>query len=110
MTPEGKVKKEIKDWLKAQEIYFFNAIAGPYQEHGIPDIIICYHGHFIGCEVKAAEKIGKRGKPLKQRGTTALQDDHIKRICESGGYAWSVRSLEELQRHLHSIDILEEDF
>lgn len=108
-TPEAKVKKAIKDWLRTQNIYFISPIGGPYAEHGVPDIIICYYGTFVGCEVKAPIKIGKSGKPLKSYGTTKLQDDHIRRIIASQGYAFTVRSLEELQRELHKIDTLEEE-
>ena len=51
-TPENKCKAAIKKWLTSQGVYFFSAAAGPFSVHGVPDIIVCWHGAFVGIEVK----------------------------------------------------------
>jgi Holliday junction resolvase len=45
-----------------------------YGSSGVPDFLACHEGHFIGIEAKAG-----KGK------TTALQEDNMRRIRESGG-------------------------
>lgn len=46
------------------------------QRSGIPDVLTCCNGHFIGIELKA-----DKGKP------SALQIYNLKKIEQSGGYA-----------------------
>lgn len=45
-----------------------------YGSSGVPDFLVCHEGHFVGVEAKAG-----KGK------TTALQEDNMRRIRESGG-------------------------
>ena len=45
-TPKDKMIVEQKGW-------FFKHWAGPYSPSGIPDIICCINGKFVGIEVKA---------------------------------------------------------
>lgn len=40
-TPEGKVKRDVKFWLKENGVWYFMPVAGPYTKHGIPDFICC---------------------------------------------------------------------
>lgn len=66
---------------------------GMYGTAGIPDIICCYRGHFFGFEVKT-----EIGKPTK------LQESTIRKINAAGGTALVVRSVEEVQTALASIE------
>lgn len=79
MTPEGKVKKHIKDILTELNIWFFMPIGGPYSRHGIPDFIGCCNGRFVAIEAKAG-----RGR------TTALQDWTLQKIQIAGGFVMIV--------------------
>jgi len=79
MTPEAKVKKAVKQILIEQGVYFFMPAANGYGHAGIPDIICCIDGQFVGIECKAG-----KGK------TTALQDREIEKINTSGGIAFVV--------------------
>jgi Holliday junction resolvase len=79
MTPEAKVKKAVKQILTEQGVYFFMPAANGYGHAGIPDIICCIDGQFVGIECKAG-----KGK------TTALQDREIEKINTSGGIAFVV--------------------
>ena len=77
MTPEGRVKKEIKAWLALQpNCWHFMPIGGPYTTHGIPDIIGCINGLFFAIEVKA---------PGKELNTTPNQKAQLARIRGAKG-------------------------
>ena len=77
MTPEGRVKNDIKKYLKTvEDCWFFMPIGGPYSAHGIPDIIGCVGGEFFAIECKAPGKAGS---------TTANQERVIEEINASGG-------------------------
>jgi Holliday junction resolvase len=76
MTPEKKVKTKVVEILKGFGAYYFYASTGGYGASGVPDIICCYRGRFIGIECKAG-----KGK------TTALQEKNIAHIIAQGGLA-----------------------
>lgn len=75
-TPEAKVKDKVVKILKAHGVYYFYPVTGGYGGSGVPDIICCHKGYFIGIECKAG-----RNKPTK------LQELNITRIRQSGGMA-----------------------
>jgi hypothetical protein len=56
MTPEGKVKEEVKNILNELGCFWFMPATGGYGKAGIPDFIICYRGLFIGVECKAGKE------------------------------------------------------
>lgn len=74
MTPEGRVKKKCVEILKHYGAYYFYPVTGGFGASGIPDIIVCFNGYFIGIECKAGTN-----KP------TALQEQNLERIKNSGG-------------------------
>lgn len=91
MTPEGRVKAQVKKWLKERNIFYFMPVSNGMGQVGIPDFICCVNGMFLGIETKAP---GKRGN------TTANQDRVIMEIHKSGGAAVvidDVSQLEELE-------------
>jgi Holliday junction resolvase len=73
-TPESRVKKQIRKILDTTRTYYAMPIGTGYGSSGVPDFLACHEGHFIGIEAKAG-----KGK------TTALQEDNMRRIRESGG-------------------------
>lgn len=75
MTPEAAVKAKIKAVLKTNGWWFYNAVAGPFSTHGIPDIMACKNGQLLGVEVKAK---GKRNN------TTANQDRVLGEMAAAG--------------------------
>ena len=91
MTPEAKVKKQIRKILDTTRTYYAMPIGTGYGNSGVPDFLACHEGHFIGIEAKAG-----KGK------TTALQEDNLKRIRESGGTTLVVNeeNLDELKQLL----------
>lgn len=76
MTPEGKVKKKVVDILKAAGAYYFFPATGGFGRSGVPDIIVCFKGRFIGIECKAGDNT-----------PTALQQRELMRIIDAGGSA-----------------------
>jgi Holliday junction resolvase len=76
LTPEAKVKKKVKEILDQMGVYHFSPMQNGMGRAGIPDIIGCLEGQFLGIECKA-------GKGT----TTALQERELNRILNAGGYA-----------------------
>lgn len=76
MTPEGRVKKKVKDILDDLGAYYTMPVTGGYGNSGAPDFIICIAGLFYGIECKA-----NGGK------ATALQMKHHDDIRKAGGIA-----------------------
>ena len=56
-TPEGKVKASVKKILDELHVYHFSPFQAGMGRAGIPDIICCYNGRFIGIECKAGNNI-----------------------------------------------------
>ena len=75
-TPERKVKRKVMACLKDIGAYNTMPVTGGFGNSGVPDILACYKGRFIGIECKA-----NGGKP------TALQLHNLNLIRNSGGIA-----------------------
>jgi len=74
VTPEGKVKKKVKEVLTNLGAYYVMPNTGGYGSSGAPDFLVCFQGHFIGIECKAGDN-----------SLTALQLHHGMYIGEAGG-------------------------
>ena len=72
---EMKIRKELEKY----NAWVLKTWSNGIQRAGIPDLIICLNGHFVGIEVKA-----EKGKPSE------LQKYNIKKIKEAGGIAMIV--------------------
>ena len=79
-TPEGKVKAACVELLKKYNAYYFFPMMGGFGRAGVPDIVVCYRGLFLGIECKAG-----------YNKTTPLQDREIAAIHKAGGAAMVVR-------------------
>ena len=73
-TPEKKVKDKVVKLLKANEVYYFFPNTHGFGRSGVPDIICCVRGKFLGIECKAGDN-----KP------TALQEKEMQSIRDAGG-------------------------
>jgi Holliday junction resolvase len=76
MTPEKKVKQQVIKVLKYYGTYYFYPVTAGFGASGVPDIVACYKGRFIGIECKAG-----KNKP------TDLQKRNLDAISECGGIA-----------------------
>jgi hypothetical protein len=87
MTPEGRVKTQVKDWLNAHGVWHFSPVSNGMGRHGIPDLICCYQGRFLGIECKA---------PGKRHTVTPLQQRELRKIDAAGGIALVVDDASQL--------------
>ncbi len=76
MTPEGKVKKQVKEILTKYNVYFTMPATHGYGGSGTPDFLCCAKGRFLGIECKAGDNV-----------PTKLQIKNLESIMKSGGYA-----------------------
>ena len=79
LTPEGKVKTQVKVALKRLGVYYFCPVTSGYGTSGAPDFIVCMHGRFIGIECKA-----------KGNKMTRLQEQAAGKIRAAGGLHYEV--------------------
>ena len=98
------MKSPIKEkWVKAQVIkmlkdikaYYFYPVANGYMSSGVPDIVACVNGKFVGIECKAGDN-----KP------TALQTKNLLDITNAGGTATVINenSLDDLKQLLKDLN------
>lgn len=87
MTPEGKVKKAVREFLRAKDVWFYQPVQNGMGQVGIPDFVCCYRGTFIAIETKA---------PGKLSGVTPNQQRVIDAIKAHGGLAVVVDSVDSL--------------
>jgi Holliday junction resolvase len=75
MASEKQFENKIKKFLKDEGCWFLKYWAGAsYTKAGIPDLLVCCNGYFLGVELKAPN-----GKPSE------LQIWNIEKIQEAGG-------------------------
>jgi len=73
-TKEAAVKKKVVNVLNSYGAYYFYPVTGGFGRSGVPDIVACYLGLFIGIECKAGNN-----KP------TPLQEAQMALIRKAGG-------------------------
>lgn len=90
-TKENLVKKKVKAVLDELQVYHFSPMQNGMGRAGIPDIVACHGGKFIGIECKAGDN-----KP------TALQERELNRILNAGGEAYVINeeNIEQLREEL----------
>ena len=76
------------------DVFFWKEHGGPYGTSGIPDIICCYKGRFLGLEVK-----------LPGGKLTALQKRALDRINAAGGIARRVESVDDAKAVIAQADL-----
>ena len=91
---EKDLVKKISDYLKTEnDLFFWKEHGGMYGTAGIPDLIICYKGRFIGLECKVGRNTA-----------TALQQQTIRQILKAGGYAVVVKSVGEVKAIIQAFE------
>lgn len=86
--PEKQVQSEIIKWIKHHGGYVIKVIKG--NENGIPDLIACFSGRFVGIEVKA-----ERYRDNPEKEMSPWQRKHSEKIKEAGGISMCVASLDD---------------
>jgi hypothetical protein len=90
-TPEGRIKAQVKRELQIRGIWFCMPATGGFGVSGVPDVLGCWHGRFIGIECKA---------PGKRANTTENQKARLAEIEAAGGLAVVVDDVAQLRAAL----------
>ena len=74
MAAEKIFENKVKAYLKSIGTWYVKYWGGLYTKAGVPDLLICYKGRFLGVEVKA-----DNGEP------TMIQLENLRAIRKAGG-------------------------
>jgi|SRR5215471_220909 len=94
--PEGKLVRDARRLIadRGGRAFKIQGGADSFQEIGIPDLLCCYKGRFVGAEAKMPGN-----KP------TAKQAAILDEIVDSGGYGIVFTTVGEVSRLLSTIDM-----
>ena len=92
---ERDIVTAIKRYLASlgSDVFFWKEHGSVYGTNGVPDIICCYKGRFLGLECK-----------LPGGRLTKLQKRTIEKINRAGGVACRVESVEDVKRVIARVD------
>lgn len=91
---ETTLRQQIIKRLRIEEGGFWTHVHGnPFTPTGLPDIMGCWNGRFVGFEVKT---------PENPRGLTQKQEYTLDQITQAGGLAGVIRSFDEAKAILDS--------
>ena len=92
---ERDIVAAIKKYLftLGDDVFFWKEHGGPYGTSGIPDIICCYKGRFIGMECK-----------LPGGRLTELQKRALDKINRAGGIARRVESVADAMEIIQQVE------
>jgi hypothetical protein len=93
MTPEGKVKKAVKDYLKSIGAWYYMPVSNGMGRVGCPDFIVCHRGRFMAFETKA---------PGKSRTVTPNQQREIDAITSAYGLALVVDDVSQVKEAINA--------
>jgi hypothetical protein len=80
LAEEKRFEEKVKYFLESRGAWFLKTWGGGFQRSGVPDLLICYKGRFIGIELKA-----EKGK------VSELQDRELRLIRNAGGMGFILR-------------------
>ena len=92
---ERDIVAAIKRYLASlgSDVFFWKEHGGPYGTSGVPDIICCYKGRFLGLEAK-----------LPGGRLTELQKRALDKINRAGGIARRVESVDDVRAVIRLAD------
>ena len=92
---EKDIVAAIKRYLGTlgEDVFFWKEHGSPYGTSGVPDIICCYKGRFLGLEAK-----------LPGGRLTALQKQALEKINRAGGIARRVESVDDVKAIIAQAD------
>ena len=97
---ERDIVTAIKRYLASldSDVFFWKEHGSVYGTNGVPDIICCYKGRFLGLECKLP------GGRLTERQKRAIE-----KINRAGGVACRVESVEDVKRMIERVDLERSD-
>ena len=92
---ERDIVAAVKRYLASlgSDVFFWKEHGGPYGVSGVPDIICCYKGRFLGLEAK-----------LPGGRLTELQKRALEKINRAGGIARRVESVDDVKTVIRQAD------
>lgn len=90
--PESRLSRNIQQALRLEGWFVFKIHGGPTMMAGLPDLIVCAEGYFIGLETKM---------PEKRNNTSPRQDFVHEQIRIAGGLVYVVTSVAEAVDVVH---------
>lgn len=93
---ESNLVLKVERYLKTyrERAWFVKTAGNAAQRSGIPDILICIDGNFIGLELKREDG---SGRPSKQ------QEIECSKIQKAGGYSLISNDFTEIKNYIESI-------
>ena len=85
---EQQIQSAIIKRIEARGGYIVKVITA--SRSGVPDLLVCWEGNFIGFEVKM---------PTTRTNVSKLQQYNLQKVVESGGRSavvWSVEQVDEI--------------
>jgi len=99
MTPEGKVKKMINNFLDSiPSLYYERPVPTGFGKSGL-DYTLCLWGHFVVIEAKAP------GEWLTPR-----QRERVLQVLSAGGSAFAISNVEGLEAFKNWVERCRKDF
>jgi len=95
MITEKQIENKIKRLLADRGAYYFKHFGCKFSRVGVPDLVCCYKGRFIGIEVKRPS-----GGIVSE-----IQQINLNQINNAGGIGIVARSIEEVENCLNYINI-----
>lgn len=90
---EAKISQNIQKMIKSRGGFCFKVWGNPMMMNGLPDIICCYRGLFIGFETKT------------ELGSTDARQEYVHRkLSEAGGLVFVPRNVQDASEVLDLID------
>lgn len=95
MGPEKTFENKVKKFIEDHGGWYVKFFANRMTKEGIPDILACINGYFVGIEVKA-----QNGKPSE------LQLYHCDKIRKAGGFAFILypSGFEDFKTFVHGLN------
>ena len=98
MTPEGRVKRDVKRLLNAIDgAWYYMPVQNGMGVVGIPDFVACVRGRFVGIETKA---------PGRLKALTPNQKRRLAEIEAAGGLALVIDDVAKLREALEKEGLL----
>ena len=90
---EQDYQRKITKYLESQGAYVVKVITA--SKKGVPDILCCYRGFFLGIEVKT---------PLTRTNVSNLQEYNLRLIDKAGGLCGIAVEFSDIEPFLDRID------
>jgi len=92
---EKNIENQIKRYLDSIGAYHIKTHGSVYSRAGVPDLIACINGHFVGIEVKRPKGI-----------VSELQKMNISMIEKAGGEAFVAYSVDDVKKELQQRHVI----